>query len=118
MIIVPEFQCEEGWRGIINKSIREIDEIVGKEYFVFEQIKEKLGGLRIYYRFDPNLINSDKIQEIVRKAEAEASVTCEITGKPGSLCRRYGGWLKTLCPEKAKELGFLILDLENQDNKI
>jgi hypothetical protein len=120
MIRIPEFQCDEGWWGIINEAIEKISEVVGGNYFEFEQIKEKLGGLRIYYRFDPNVIKVDiaaSIRDIVKKAEAKASVTCEITGEQGSLCRKDAGWLKTLCSEKAKELGYTIVT-ENPINKI
>ena len=63
---------------------------------VVEQIKEKFGGLRFYYQG-----GDEKIQGMVRMAEAWADHTCEVCGKPGE--RRDGGWIKTLCDEHDTE---------------
>jgi hypothetical protein len=56
------------------------------------QIKEKFGGLRIYYDG-----GDDAIGGMVDMAEAIAEFTCEECGKPGRY--RDGGWIKTLCDE-------------------
>lgn len=55
-----------------------------------EQIKEKFGGLRFYYQG-----GDDKIDGMVRMAEAWADHSCEECGAPGT--RRSGGWIRTLC---------------------
>lgn len=60
------------------------------------QIKEKFGGLRIYYDG-----GDDAIGGMVDMAEAIAEVTCEECGKPGH--SRSGGWIKTLCDEHEEE---------------
>ena len=112
MIKFPQFQCGEGWWGIINEAIDEIIKVIGDNDITIQQIKEKFGGLVIYC-FDAD----DAVKEIIAKAEDKAAVTCEITGEPGLLCRKEGGWLKTLCVEKAKELGFEIV-VENPIKKI
>jgi hypothetical protein len=57
---------------------------------VVEQIKEKFGGLRFYYQG-----GDEKIQGMVRMAEAWADHSCEECGAPGK--SRGGGWVKTLC---------------------
>ena len=79
---------------------------------VAEQVKEKFGSLRFYYRleYDPvNLKLAEKypqlkednkryanfIDGIIHFAESASSHTCEVTGTKGTLCCR-GGWLKTL----------------------
>jgi hypothetical protein len=56
------------------------------------QIKEKFGGLRFYYDG-----GDDKIDGMVRMAEAWADRSCEECGKPGTT--RNTGWIKTLCDE-------------------
>jgi len=60
------------------------------EQVVVEQIKEKFGGLRFYYQG-----GDEKIQGMVRMAEAWADHSCEECGAPGE--RRSGGWIRTLC---------------------
>jgi hypothetical protein len=61
-----------------------------------EQIKEKFGGLRFYYSG-----GDEKIQGMVRMAEAWADRHCEECGKPGQ--KRSGGWIRTLCDEHEAE---------------
>ena len=48
----------------------------------------------------------DEYANICRKWEKESLSVCEITGGEGSLRRKTYGWVKTLCDEKAKELGY------------
>lgn len=57
---------------------------------VVTQIKEKFGGLRFYYDG-----GDDRVDGMVRMAEAWAEQTCEECGQPGTL--RSGGWIRTLC---------------------
>jgi hypothetical protein len=64
----------------------------GCRQVVVEQIKEKFGGLRFYYQG-----GDDRVDGMVRMAEAWADHSCEECGKPGE--RRSGGWVRTLCDE-------------------
>jgi hypothetical protein len=66
------------------------------EQVVVEQIKEKFGGLRFYYQG-----GDEKIQGMVRMAEAWAGRHCETCGAPGK--SRDGGWIKTLCDHHEAE---------------
>ena len=61
------------------------------EQVVVEQIKEKFGGLRFYYTG-----GDEKIQGMVRMAEAWADRSCEECGAPGTAGGK--GWIRTLCP--------------------
>lgn len=81
------------------------------------QIKEKFGGLRMYYEIHDNFNSSDVRQfdkasldrershyvgwvaGITGYAEALSEKTCEHDGSPGQLYSK--GWWKTLCPECA-----------------
>lgn len=65
---------------------------------VAEQVKEKYGTLRFYYRG-----GDDVVDGMVRMAEAMTDRTCEVCGAPGIQCG--GGWIKTLCEQHAEERG-------------
>jgi hypothetical protein len=97
--------CDDGWLDIISSACHAIERRlarVGKsEELKFAQIKEKFGGLRIY----TDGYSDDFIEGAIEMAENLSYKTCEITGKPGFLCRK-GTLLKTLCPEQAKSLGY------------
>ena len=89
--------------------------------FVATQVKEKFGGLRVYYRleFDPQVQELFKqtgkypdLQKIVERysaymdgivhcAEALSYRTCEVTGGPGEMHIR-SGWYKVLNRAVAK----------------
>lgn len=130
-----EVSCPIGWEHLF-KTFCEM--ALRKSYFplvytnsfaltkigrvVIEQVKEKLGGLRIYYmiypiELDPEIFKvseyKKKFQEFsarlagcVDALETLSYQTCEITGNKGQLCiKNY--WMKTLCPEKAEELGYV-----------
>jgi hypothetical protein len=121
-------ECNEGWYDLISsvcftinahesvienhkKYYPERQNISDYEPFEFTQIKEKFGSLRIYS-------NGGDIftQGVIRMAENLSSKICEFTGNSGKIyskviidgeiCR---GWLKCLCPEKAKEYNYVDL---------
>lgn len=58
----------------------------------FDQIKEKYGGLRIYFSG-----GDDYIDGLVSMAEAMSYKICEICGNKGK--PNKGGWITTLCEE-------------------
>lgn len=72
---------------------REVSEAVPQ--FVAEQIKEKFGTLRFYYRGGDEYTNG-----VASMAEAMSGCTCEVCGKPGTTGGK--GWIKTSCEEHAK----------------
>lgn len=47
--------CGDGWYKILDEMCKEITDLLEgtKWYFVAEQVKEKFGGLRFYYKFEP-----------------------------------------------------------------
>lgn len=62
----------------------------------FDQIKEKYGGLRIYYS------GGDKyVQGVVSMAEEMSYKVCEVCGNPGK--PNKGGWISTLCEHHREE---------------
>lgn len=106
-------ECDDGWYNLLDSTMSKLDFAVksfnvagSPTTFVASQVKEKFGTLSFYYEADSaSDLAKSIIRDIVRMSEIESSSTCEVTGVHGSLCVS-GGWLKTLCREKAKELGF------------
>lgn len=92
------FAVGKGWYPILERLCRNIQQHIewkNREsevvpQVVVEQIKEKFGGLRFYYRG-----GDAEVSGMVRMAEAWADVACEECGGIGK--RRGGGWVRTLC---------------------
>lgn len=76
-------ECGAGWKDIIDRTHEKL-KYIDPDYTI-AQIKEKFGGLRYY--FDPSVeygtIAHDIMDDIVRTAEHEASITCENCGATG-----------------------------------
>ena len=91
-----------GWLGIVRTLAVQLP---AKDYI--SQIKEKFGGLRVYYHIrdvvDPTLPVDVTIawEAAIRQAEKAASKTCEDCGKPGTMISP-GGWLRISCEEHVK----------------
>ena len=86
-------ECGDGWFSIINAACSLIathEESAEKTDFLFTQIKEKYGTLRIYYTGGNGYIDG-----VVGMAEAMSAYTCELCGAPGKLGGI--GWLTTRC---------------------
>ena len=97
------FEHSDGWYNIIDLLCNNIqryldwknktEEVVPQ--VVAEQVKEKFGTLRFYYRG-----GDDYTRGLVSMAESMSGVTCEVCGGSGK--QRGGGWIKTLCDEHTK----------------
>jgi hypothetical protein len=87
-------QCDtgKGW----NKIILPLLDVCNSRGVSVAQVKEKFGTLRFYVDGA-----DDDLYNLINKAEAESSRTCEVCGEPGA-STNYG-WIKTLCPLHAKE---------------
>lgn len=96
---LKSIEIDEGWYRIVLDCDAELSQL-DPDYKIL-QIKEKFGGLRYYFipsesgRGETRL----RMEEIVKKYEIRASVTCEATGKPGIRMKSSGGWYKTLNPD-------------------
>jgi len=96
-------ECGEGWHRIILDTHNKL-KYVDPNYTIV-QIKEKFGGLRYY--FDASVeygsIQQHIMDDIVRAAEHEASITCEKCGEQGwdkgVETRSDRGWYYTYCKE-------------------
>ena len=111
------FECYDGWYNIIDTLCYQIQHYIdgtnerrdlllkNNPYniaipdeipqVVASQVKEKFGTLRFYADG-----GNERIDGMIRMAEAMSSVTCEVCGNIGSL-RNSGGWYSTCCDEHA-----------------
>jgi hypothetical protein len=62
----------------------------------FDQIKEKFGGLRIYYSG-----GDDYVRGLVSLADELSYKICEVCGDPGKPTK--GGWISVLCDKHREE---------------
>ena len=88
-------ECNIGWYDIISSvcyRIKQYEKNKKSDYYpvTFDQIKEKWGGLRIYY-----IGGDDYIRGVVDMAEEMSYKICERCGCPGSPNKQ--GWVMTLC---------------------
>jgi hypothetical protein len=94
----------DGWRALVEKAIERIAAVVASApgaKVTITQIKEKFGGLRIY--FDPKGLPNEKlaqVREAIELAEARADCTCEACGAEGRLYLDDGCYL-TRCERHA-----------------
>ena len=82
-------ECDDGWYDLLDEMMAKISAL-HIDGFVFEQIKEKFGTLRVY-----SSGSTPEIDKIIDEAEARSGKTCEVCGKPGSV--RGRSWLKCVC---------------------
>lgn len=105
-------ECSDGWYDIINQLCFQIQNYIDWNnqqrlslleknpnnikvqeeipQVIVSQVKEKFGTLRFYYDGGDN-----RIDGMVRMAEAMSSVICETCGNRGH--RRGAGWIYTAC---------------------
>jgi hypothetical protein len=91
---------DDGWFDIVESMCRLINhhennlKLRNKEFIpvTFDQIKEKFGGLTVYYSG-----GDERIQGIVGMSEQISYKICEVCGNKGQPTK--GGWIKTLCSD-------------------
>jgi hypothetical protein len=82
---------KRGWKKYLQDNEPErLNEVT--EYFPvkFDQIKEKFGGLRIYFSG-----GDEYVEGLIAMAESFSYKLCEVCGDRGS--PNDGGWISTLC---------------------
>ena len=107
----PMFGIEtgEGWKPIAMKVINAIieynDNSPEDSVIYIDQVKEKFAGLRIYVTYD-NVPQDvvDKIENLIKEAEIEASNTCEECGSKENIGMRVNGWYTVMCEDCAKKI--------------
>lgn len=104
------FECGDGWYQLLYDLSQELSNYLAEcptVDFEVVQVKSKFGVLRFHLDC-PDAAAA----EMIERARLRASVTCELTGKPGQRyvdsTHRFS--VMVLCPEKAAELGFSVQD--------
>ncbi|TGQ83699.1 hypothetical protein EN850_02855 [Mesorhizobium sp. M8A.F.Ca.ET.207.01.1.1] len=105
-LVTKPFECDVGWFPILEAIFGTVRQAIpaGREGdFMLLQVKEKLGGLRVYYRLSKRVTASAEAQihAACSAAEASAAISCEVCGRPGVLRVQDGGWLITRCDKHA-----------------
>lgn len=86
-----------GWRPLVRAAVQ----IITREGGVIMQVKEKFGGLRIYFH-SRDTTPGVNLNDVADAAELLAWGLCEECGEAGTL-RVDLSWLKTLCNEHYEE---------------
>lgn len=96
-----EISILPGWAELVEFFLQEVKNLTkdSEGKIKISQIKEKLGGLRIYYR-TVNLSEKQKqeVGALVEKVEASSYNTCNICSKPGRPENRIG-WISVRCKD-------------------
>lgn len=112
-------ECDDGWFTIIDSfcylmwdmtsRMREFDI---PPVLIATQVKEKFGVVKFYFRLKfPDKYNGNEssfrffVNGATMMLESISQRTCELTGKPGTYCKK-GELVKTLCKEEAEKLDF------------
>lgn len=129
MPITRGIECGRGWYVILGEAF----ELLANYEIKITQVKEKFGGLRIYYRYEPGFPEEDKkaVDSVIGDVEATCWRTCEVCGKPAQTAVR-NDWRYTNCGEciginweereelmeKLREEGKLLTPLELMFGKV
>jgi hypothetical protein len=95
------FDHQDGWYQIIHDLSEKLEALILKlpeeerSQCCAAQVKEKWGTLRFYMT-----ASTDEMDVLIREAEKQSAVTCEVCGKPGKLYP--GGWYYTACEEHVR----------------
>jgi ribosomal protein S14 len=81
----------DGWFKLLHDACKKIAKLDKDKTFYFLQIKEKFGGLRLYYSG-----GNEKIGKIIDDAEKKSYKTCEHCGTKRNVTTE-GSWILTLC---------------------
>lgn len=96
------FAVDNGWYDLIyelSEDIVNYCEQNNKDIPKAFQVKEKFGRLNFY------LESADEnIRDMNQEAREKSGKICEVCGKEGEI--RDGSWIRTLCDEHARELGY------------
>jgi len=94
-----------GWRRLVLKLVVDIDIVLRgtpAAQVHFNDVKEKMGVLRIYYRTaDMRHDQEDKLETLTRRASEASASICDICGGPGMLRGDGGAW-RVRCDDHEK----------------
>jgi len=83
-------ECGDGWFDILDRLFEKLEKLD----VALHQVKEKFGGLRVYFECPAE--NDDVAYKLIENAEVEAANTCEVCGKQGRI-KIENYWYKCRC---------------------
>ncbi|WP_116654006.1 hypothetical protein [Pelagibacterium sediminicola] len=89
--------CSLGWYDLLQATFQILEERWPDREWQTTDIKEKFGGLRIYWAGDYPYAED----VFLDAAELLSEHICEECGAPGE--SRAGGWIRTLCDQHAEQ---------------
>jgi hypothetical protein len=103
------FECGDGWYQLLHGLSIQLSNYLAEHpdsNLEAIQVKSKFGRL-CFHLSDYDAV----VEEMINAARERAAATCEITGRPGQLCRGKSRRdpLMVLCPEKAEEFGYSVV---------
>jgi hypothetical protein len=101
------FECGDGWYGIIGGTLLFIEQHTQNHNVQIQQVKEKFGRLRIYYRGTDECIDT-----VIDIAEIVSGEICEACGCRGSL-KETEGWLRVRCDNVCRSATIDMVEAEN-----
>ena len=101
-IVTRGFECTGGWYPLLERMFAEVRDAIppGEErHWDLRQVKEKFGGLRVYWGYAGDDDVSRRIDLAVTLAEFRADRTCDVCGSRGwhVVRGRPQGWHMTRC---------------------
>ena len=95
-------ECGKGWFKLLEPIVEYINDYnkdkKEEEKIVFDQIKEKWGGLRVYTNF-----GNEELFKLIDEAENKSYEVCELCGSEEEVGMRLTGWNTTMCLECLKK---------------
>lgn len=99
-------ECGDGWSNLLLETFIRVKKVlnineVSLKAFKVHQIKEKFGGLRLYFGInysEENYDVYDLIEAIIDDAENKSFMICERCGNPANT-QKIDGWIYTYCNE-------------------
>jgi hypothetical protein len=102
-------ECNDGWYELLDETMHKIQYMcdITHVQLIAEQIKEKFGTLRFYYRVETYTDTINRIfSAIIQDAEKQSAHICENTGKAGYKCQSTQGYIKILSKEEADKVNY------------
>ena len=91
------YEIGSGWRPLVEPLVEEIQARGGS----IQQVKEKFGGLRIYFAAPEEIY--DELDRKVDLLAAMLNYLCEDCGAEGANAYTGGGWWRTQCEACAQD---------------
>lgn len=99
--------CGAGWYSLLKRLFDQLEPLAAEAHVSFPdkplhviEVKQKLGGLRVYLRGGASRQLREQTLALIQKAGEEAERTCELCGQPGSM-RELRGYYTPRCDAHA-----------------